>query len=193
MSKNDFLRECLESFPGVSLDKFNLLWCTKCGNRQCERSGLNNSAFDKRVRTWREDLFTNVQRAEETDARFDNVRNKKFLPVQETPYSIKSVEDIAYVSLQSVQKVQEPTKFMAATESLPKTHEEIHVEPVLVSPTEVDQDPGTSSPVQRQPGVPDIANTPFQQGALIPGAPAQEETGGDEIGEGSTYILEDDE
>ena len=83
--KDDFLKECLEEVRAkaratVPLDEFQNEFCRVCQNRSCSRSGGAAMSFDRRVESWERRLFIDIPRASESDASYDNIRSKRFLP-----------------------------------------------------------------------------------------------------------------
>lgn len=94
-SKNDFLKECMSELPPIPIDEFNKGYCLLCGNHDCSRSAANNSKFEIRVNSWKERLFTNVNRANDRDPNFESIRQKKFLPILNNggPINIETKND----------------------------------------------------------------------------------------------------
>jgi hypothetical protein len=180
MSKDDFLKECMSDVGLPPVDQFNATYCIVCANRECSRSSLNNSTFDKRMRNWQSTLFTNVPRAIEEDKRFDNIRSKKFLPMQ-SMYEVQSISE-------------EPVKIpdINATEFVNISINNVNDEPKspiesIVIDTSRSQEHPLDIPVKKSP---QISNTPFEQGTILhsPSTESQDV----KLESGETYILEDD-
>jgi hypothetical protein len=164
--KVDFLQECM-SDPAlvagpVPIDAFMQAYCLVCANRACGRAGTNNMSFDRRTANWEKDLFTNVPRASDDDPNFRGIREKKFLPVQQR---------IEVPGSPVFMNVTPPT--VAAQQVVPSAVHFSKPEPVqapsepTVAPVEVKQAPAT--PIAATPQR-ELANTPFQQGMVLPGA-----------------------
>jgi hypothetical protein len=73
----------MSDFPGTPIDEFNKRYCVVCGNRECVRNKSNGMIFDRRAQNWYERLFIKVPRASEDDPRFDRIREKKFININE--------------------------------------------------------------------------------------------------------------
>jgi hypothetical protein len=186
--KDDFLRECMSEVNArlrernagpIPLNEFNLINCRLCARRECARSGLNNSAFDKRVHNWREKLFTNVPRAEEEDSQWDHLRAKKFISG-----SVPSVEVKSFRSppVEKPEPTPEPVQSEAKEpEPTPEPTPEPEPPPELDIPKQQTPPPAVESPSNP------IENTPFTQGTVL------SEEGGDTVLEpGGTYTFGDD-
>lgn len=193
MAKADFLKECMSDFPNVPLDAFQKSYCVMCANRECQRSGLNNSMFDTRVRNWREILFTAVPRASEDDPKYDNIRARKFLPLTENPPI--EVQERPRVELRSRAEIA-----MGINPDLPRRPTED--DDVISTPT---QDPELTEVMEDSEPVPPpggglpprpiakpvpVENTPFSQGAMLPGGPPP---AGKVEAPGSSFVFDDEE
>lgn len=148
MHKLDFLRDCMRDVPGLPIDQFNTAFCVMCGNRQCSRSGANNLAFDRRVSNWKNDLFDNVPRASDRDPGFDHIRLKRFIPIEPESTVVPDVysrEPDVVINVQSTEAQTEAKENL----SVPLAFRRI-----------------PSTPASQTP---QAANTPFIQGAMLPG------------------------
>lgn len=163
----------MSEFPPAPIDEFNRAFCLKCYSKECSRSQLHNSAFEKRTENWKSILFTNVPRADEKDSRFDNFRSKRFLPLNKiseiSSFQFESKEpepeEETPVTLVIKPPVENPPKTEEMTIPAPKSTKEI------VSETNV---------------IPD--NTPFVQGKMI-----QQEGAQVIIEPGGTFSFNSDE
>jgi hypothetical protein len=153
---------------------------------------MNQSAFDKRVKNWRELLFTNVPRAREDDPAYDNIRSKAFSPLG-MPAAPKTVAFTPGVAAAAPARAQ-PAAFTRKDEVPPE-----EAAPTVGGPTEpeiVAPQPATVvTPRAAPPG-----NTPFEQGTVLGGGPQIVPVEPDRppeypapgAGPGKTFILEDD-
>lgn len=175
----DYLKECMNEVGNPPLDAMQRNFCVVCANRDCERAGLNQSAFDHRVKNWRSLLFDNVPRADEADEAYSNIRSKHFMPggPRKPPTTT--------VFMPGVPVIRPP----AAEETAPETPREtegeqegLELEPVAAPP-----------PVPQGAAAPLPGNTSFEQGMILPGAPAAPaEKAEPRPSPGTTFILEDD-
>lgn len=147
-ARADFLKECLNEVGSMPLDEFNVRFCVRCQSGECSRAGGNNTSFSHRVANWQSTMFDNVPRADENDPSFAHIRSKRFLPIQGQPAIVV------------------PSAFRAPAEPTDPTMET----PLIIRPTA----PPVAKPPPFQGQVP--ANTPFQQGTVLPGAPAAPST-----------------
>lgn len=154
MPRDDYLKECMSDVGNVPLDVFNQMFCRVCANRGCARSGLNNSAFDIRVKNWEKTLFIDVPRASESDTRYDPIRAKKFIPLQSRAYEIRSVEEVPSVSM-STSNPNIPEPPIKSPDTIVSS--ENPAVPKII--------PGVPSP----PRIQEMENTPFNQGIVLPG------------------------
>ena len=79
--KTDFLKECMSDVTSaikraVTIDDFNREFCAVCLTKECSRSGNNNLLIALRARNWENDLFTNPNRASQSDALVKAVAEK---------------------------------------------------------------------------------------------------------------------
>lgn len=163
----------MEGFGNVPIDTFNKRFCVVCAQRECVRSGSNNSSFDVRARTWKTTLFDAVPRADDSDPGFEHIRAKRFLPVSG-----------------HVQTVQfHPTG----------PGDVIHIPEVV---TRQDRGPSTGlvtpAPRTRAAAPPEAENTEFEQGSMLDGSTpepgAKASTGSEVILEsGGSFTFGDDE
>jgi hypothetical protein len=174
--KPDYLRECMSDVPRAPIDEFNARYCVICANRDCLRAGaLNRLSFDKRVQSWRKDLFDEVPRAAEDDPRFAGHRSKRFIVLQSA--DAPSVTGSWSRPAEAVAPAQpQPAEAPVAIHATPDAPAPVD-EPTAVPAA----DPVRAAP--RQPG-----NTPFVQGAFIGRPPAKEPDAG-EIGNGGTFTF----
>ncbi len=197
----DYLRECMESVGNPPIDAMTKNWCLHCAERGCERAGAKKLSFDGRVATWRERLFLNVPRADEEDPRYDNVRGRKFLPGAQSvgaapPKTVIFMPGIPIVE-PAEPRIVVPGRFVESRDQsapeerwidLPELQEESMPSPEAGGP-EADDGEGTRS---------GASNTPFEQGAVLPGAPETPVTAApaprkNERGPGGvTFVLDDD-
>ena len=158
-TKADFLRECMESVGNGPIDTFHKAFCVMCANRDCSRSPANNSSFDLRMRNWKNDLFDNVPRAEESDPRFARIRAKNFISVNPG------------VSISTQEPSEPPTQPDHIIPGVYSTEVEIVPEAPLPSEIVLEQVPPEPPQRQdrRQPVNSELGNTPFSQGITLPG------------------------
>ena len=158
INKPDFLKECMSDVGQGPIDLFQKAFCFVCANRECSRSSANNMAFDRRMSSWKKDLFDNVPRADESDPRFASIRSKKFV-------TINNIEPIVVNS----NIISNPETFISmSTDGVSPTDIDIPTEqPVIQQPViqQMTQPPTPSQPVQNS----SQANTPFSHGAVLPG------------------------
>lgn len=189
-ARDDYLKECMSEVPQAPLDEFQKAYCLVCANRECSRSRMNNSVFDKRVANWKENLFIHPPQAAADDPRFDNFRSKQFLPlVKDGSREVRSV-DVPVI---------QPPKFMpgAAEAPPPEPKETAPTPPDSPPPDLVPQpQPPPDLPAAEQEPTPEaqpaqqgpaFGNTSFQQGTVLPGGP-----GGQEMPADKTFVLGDD-
>lgn len=160
----DFLKECmtdpaLAKAGPIPIDAFSRAYCIVCANRECSRSALGSMSFDVRVANWHKDMFESVPRADESDKKFDALRNKKFLQVH---------ADVPEITL------QRPQRFEVVIEEQPAP-----ATPAS-APAPAPETPATSVPAPKTPATPQTAageleNTPFAQGTVLPGEPARKD------------------
>lgn len=174
----------------VPLDVFQRQFCLVCAQRQCTRSGLNNSAFDQRARNWQEMLFTKVPRADDADPRYSNIRAKLFLPVagHSSPYEVQGPPPAPPPPPEPVPEPGRPPVLDgeggAEAEEAPDTDRE----PILA------EDAPTTA-VAVATAVQALVNTPFEQGTVLPGAPepaAPAPTGEVRLGDSGEYVFDDE-
>lgn len=184
MTKPDFLQECIND-PAlvtgpVQIDEFSKAYCLVCANRDCARAGTNNMQFDYRSIHWKEMLFDNVPRADDNDSRYDNIRGKKFLPIQPR---IEVPGTPNFVSPNMVSVDPSISRSMAK----PDDPEVVIATPVIATPESIQ----IQSKPQSKPTT-ELKNTPFQQGTILPGGPkaepAKEET---PLANGSVYTFDE--
>ncbi len=193
----DFLKDCMNDVGNPPIDVMHKNWCLGCGNRGCERAGMNNSAFDKRVKNWRETLFLNVPRAAPDDPAYDNIRSKSFTPVGQ-PKAPRSVLFTPGVSTVSVPvPMAKPAAFVRQEpeSSGQGTAEPVPTEPVPTEP--VPTEPEKAEKAEPEGRAPPPGNTSFEQGTVLGGgpAPADQRVSPEPPpaqGPGKTFILEDD-
>jgi len=200
----DFLKECMDSVQNPPLDEMQRNFCVVCANRECGRSGLNQSAFDNRVRNWKSLLFDNVPRAAPDDPRYDNIRAKQFAPAGGRVPDVRIFSPSAPVIAEPAAPevfVPRPAAFVRA-ESPPAPAPEAPQEPAPVPPPEKEE-PEAPRPAAVVPVAPVASpgNTSFQQGTMLeggppPAAPAAEPARPDPrpapAAPGKTFILDDD-
>lgn len=104
--RQDLLRECLADIKVIPLDEFNKAFCSVCANRECTRSFLQGSVFDKRVNDWHNKLFINVNKADESNENFSHIRSKKFIPINNESIHLSS----GFVQLQTSVKPEQEIK-----------------------------------------------------------------------------------
>ncbi len=191
----DYLRECMSDVGNPPIDDMNRNFCVVCSNRGCERAGAHQSAFDKRVKNWRETLFLKVPRAADDDRSYDNIRAKNFAPIG----------------------APEPPKTSVFMPGAPAAGPATMARPAAFVPPPPPQDPGPQpaaapdvTPEAPQPAPapaavvkprqPPPGNTPFEQGMVLGGGqttapPAQPrpEPDPEPSRQGRTFILEDED
>lgn len=184
----DFLKDCMNDVGNPPIDAMTKNWCLGCGNRGCERAGLNNSAFDRRVKSWKETLFLNVPRAASDDPAYDNIRSKSFSPLgqPEPPKTILFTPGVPAVSIPV--PMARPSAFVR--QEVEKPEPEMAVP--AVGPDVVAEPEGTTAEEGERKAPP--GNTTFEQGTVLGGGPppAQQASPGPAAGAGKTFILEDD-
>jgi hypothetical protein len=189
MIKDDYLKECMSEIGTVPIDKFNWAYCRICANRNCARSGLNNSHFDIRVKNWEEILFNNVPRAGENDPNYNTIRLKNFSPVKpgNKTYEINSGQMIEEsISAKTPEPEPEPEPEF---KSEPELGNPIPIiEPKIVENPETPSPETSVIPSQSVPQ-PIMVNTPFVQGTVLENPDKKEEINQP----GSTFTFNDDE
>lgn len=167
----------ISKLGNLTLDVFNRTYCVVCGNRECSRSSANASAFDMRVLNWKKDLFESVPRAPEGDPSYDNIRAKKFLPMNK-PVEINTYE---------VQITPEPripsVKIVEETPQLEISFDK----PVLRAP-QLATMPAQQASQQNLP-----FNTPFTHGVLIKNSEPESKESISEPGSTFTFNGSDNE
>ena len=138
----------------IPMDQFNKAYCLVCANRECSRSGLNLSAFDRRAINWKSDLFDNVVRPSESDPQYQSVRSKQFLPVARHGGEVNTHTS--------------PVRFETVVQEMPTVVEHPVESPVVVVPVPAE----TKGPKPAPITPPALENTPFIQGTMLPGAPS---------------------
>lgn len=193
MNKSDFLKECISdpalvpSGQPVPMDAFMKAYCVRCDNRECSRAGSNNMLFDRRVRNWQNDLFEKPPRADDSDPRFVQIRAKNFAPAGPSAPGVGSSN---FVSVGA--RVEAPRPVPAET-PVPAVQSEPEPPPAAV------EEPAVAPvPAEAMKSIPNVysstgaSNTPFQQGAFLPGAPT--EPAKEKVMEaGSTFVFGEDE
>lgn len=176
--RSDFLRECMADVGQAPIDTFQKAFCVVCANRDCIRSSSNNLAFDRRILNWKQDLFDNVSRAEESDPRFSQIRSKRFLPAGQPPIVVSDtrVQEVPSVSVTNTEnlnaaqdRIQTDSPINQIPEPIPEqipepivhTQDSAEIQPQIV-PTQPSVDPVPVDPASQ-------SNTPFSQGATLPG------------------------
>lgn len=193
----DFLKDCMNDVGNPPIDEMHRNWCVGCANRGCERSGMNQSAFDKRVKNWKELLFTNVPRASADDPAYDNIRSKAFSQLG-TPAAPKTVVFTPGVPVATPARAQmaQPAAFTRKDVDRPEVEA-----PAVEDSPELDLEPvGPQPATVVTPRVAPPGNTPFEQGTVLGGgpltvpaeAPRPPEPPVPGTGPGKTFILEDD-
>ena len=203
--RDDFLRECMTDVGNVPLDEFNRVFCRLCARRECARSGLNNSVFDRRVEGWQDKLFTNPPRADPDDPKYANIRAKKFLPIASPSVEVKSFTNVPVITPEHERPPPEVPPEPARVEppeparvepapvpSVPDLEPEAP-EPVPEAPEPVPEAPELEIPApvpvrapQRHVAQP-AENTPFAQGTVLPGGESE-----NVVEPGSTFVFGDD-
>lgn len=187
--KRDYLKECMSDAGNPPLDKFQIAWCVHCQNAECVRNGGKNFKFNKRVDSWKEDLFESPPRATEEDPRFNDIRLKRFVPVSGgKTYELRSSREVPFISTPAVKEPEKvvtnppsmPSRFQI-DEGNPTTEDLVIQEPALVAPVQ-------SAPINSH--VADLVNTKFTQGAVLPG---EKQESGDKVeSPGSTFTFDND-
>ncbi len=83
VEKRDLYRECNDQ-PDVSVEDFQLQFCSRCVRPDCTRSQYGKSKFDHRVTTWESRLFIDVPRMNPEDPRFESFQAKRFREIDMT-------------------------------------------------------------------------------------------------------------
>lgn len=185
--KRDYLKDCMGDIPGTPIDEFNRRYCVLCANRDCSRSAASTKvSFDRRVANWRSDLFDAVPRADDNDPGFASIRSKRFVPLDaSSPYEIQ--HHPSGVMLEKPADPQpDPSPAPAAAEQ-------------PADPPAAAAGPPEPAGGATEPEEPDAAaripvasyNTPFQQGAMLPGAP-QKRPPEVVVDNGGTFTFGDD-
>lgn len=181
----DYLKECMNDVGNPPLDAMHRNFCLVCANRGCERAGLNQSEFDKRVKNWKSLLFDNVPRADEADDRYSNLRSRNFAPggPPKPPPTTVFVPNVPAIIRPEEPRIHEPPRpaaFVRAPEA-----------PAAVAP------PPTPEPEDTGPPPPPAGagNTPFEQGMVLDGAPppAPPRDPSPPQAPGQTFILDDED
>jgi len=181
----DFLKECMSDVGQAPLDEFNRVFCVRCQNPECVRSGGNHSLFKKRVTGWKEALFDQVPRASEDDPRYAKIRAKRFLPVgQPRPQVVVSTANLPVIEASKMPKPRVPAP-PAQEADPPAPHPEPAPAPATAPTTTAERPvpPPVPAPAPRQVG--DMQNTPFVQGTVLKGADPVEKPG-------STFVFDDE-
>ncbi len=194
----------MSDFKTVPLDTFNQSFCVVCANGSCARSASSTGIFGNRAANWKSMLFDNVPRAKDEDHSFDNIRAKKFLP---TVGAIPTVNTPNFLSTSPVPQVVAPTPPSPPKFQGPVTWEEESEEPEEPSeqaapPIQPALPPVPVSPPNTNPGntpfIPDVPNTSFTQGAMLPrpegvNNPPADKGPVTDIGQAYTFGDDDDE
>ncbi len=193
----DFLKDCMSDVQNPPLDQFQRNWCLVCANRECERAGMNQSAFDHRAKNWKSILFDNVPRAAPDDPKYDNVRSKLFLPS-----GARATEAKVFVPGTPVAEPPEPARPRPAAfvkaQPPPSPEQEAVAPPVPEAPVPSPSTAAEAEPERAPSGpVASPGNTAFQQGAMLEGAPPEAPSPKPEEARsppapGKTFILDDD-
>lgn len=187
----DFLKDCMNDVGNPPIDVMHKNWCLGCGNRGCERAGLNNSAFDRRVKTWKETLFLNVPRAAADDPAYDNIRSKSFSPMgqPEPPRTVSFTPGVPTVSV-PVPMVR-PAAFVRQEAEKPEPEMAI---PAVDPETDRVERAAPPEEAATEERVAPPGNTSFEQGTVLGGGPTPAPPARPEptVGPGKTFILEDD-
>lgn len=189
--KSDFLKECMSDVGQGPIDIFQKAFCSVCANRDCSRSTSSNLSFDRRVSNWKDDLFNNVPRANESDPNFARIRAKRFISLDNEPSGAVSnavpiiIETQKNTASTQVEAsiidnklvVQMDTTQMTQTElEFSKQEQPTQVQPIQAQPIQAQPQPVQVQPVQVQPVQTNQPNTVFVQGTTIPGFKKEETT-----------------
>ena len=190
----DYLKECMNDVGNPPLDTMHRNFCLVCANRQCDRSGMNQSAFDNRVKNWKSILFDNVPRAAPDDERYSNIRSKGFTPLG-TPAPPRTSVFVPGVPV--ARPPSEPPRGTPAAFIAPEQAEqEEKPEPPSPSPPPDLEATATPATVVTKPAAPAsaVGNTPFEQGMVLEGGPPtrDEPARSPDPPPGSTFVLDDD-
>lgn len=166
----DFLKECMSDVSGklgkvVPIDEFNQAFCVVCVNKECARSRSNNMLFDQRAHNWKEELFISVPRAGDDDPQYNGIRSKNFISVANIPAPNIPQNTPEEPKINPIERKLN-IEFKSENSDL---SEEPEPEPIpeleIIKP-----EPKPEPLIQPQPRpVPDLGNTPFQQGTVLPG------------------------
>jgi hypothetical protein len=67
---------------GIPEEDFRLTFCNRCLSEECTRSQLSQGgAFEQRVRTWHDRLFSDVNKMPPEDPRFQTISAQKFVTI----------------------------------------------------------------------------------------------------------------
>jgi len=173
------------------IDVFQKAFCSVCANRDCSRSTSSSLSFDKRVSNWKNDLFDNVPRANESDPNFARIRAKRFISLDNEPSGTVSnavpiiietqkgsgstqmeasiIDNKLVVQMDTIQITQTEAQITQTELEFLKQEQPIQVQPIQVQPIQV-------QPIQVQPIQTNQSNTTFVQGTTIPGFKKEEIT-----------------
>lgn len=158
--RRDFLAVCNDQ--GVPLVDFQATFCVRCVQPECSRSRAAG-LFETRVATWQERLFDNPPR----------------MPKDDPLYALLSAKRFIEVDVGRVPNVRGPSEWLdprALEESTP-VEAPRPARPPRPGPAEVSVPAPEGGPAPRVEGTPlghrAPLNTPFVQGTMLAGTPAQ--------------------
>lgn len=197
--RQDFLKECM-SDPAlvkgmVPIDEFNRVYCLKCFQKECERSAAGGTLFTRRVENWKTDLFEKPPRAKDDDPKYAGIRAKKFLQMAKEVVELRANGVNYEVQTSEMPELPQALRPKEAVAAPPA----VETEPEVQDPPSVPAPPGPlleapappPPPVEpaRVPSTTELQNTPFDQGAVLPGGESEEKVA--EVG--GTYVFGSDE
>ena len=172
----DFLKECMSDVGQGPIDIFQKAFCSVCANRDCSRSTSSSLSFDKRVSNWKDDLFDNVPRADESDPNFARIRAKRFISINNDPPGISNVVPVIIETQKNNISTQMEANMVNDRLVVQMDTTQVEPDPVVqsvpVQPVPVQPVPVQPVPVPVQPQ--NQSNTTFVQGTTIPGFKKEE-------------------
>ncbi len=166
--KRDLLGECNEL--GVTAQDFEVQFCFRCLQAECARSQHGKSRFEARIGSWEERLFKHVPRMNESDPRFVVLRTKKFVDIDagRVP-EIGQGSSSAWVDPRDLDEAPKSPQSTASSETVEAPEPPLPLPEAPASST-VSESVETTEPSPAPPrALPQLMNTPVQQGRMIGG------------------------
>ena len=165
-AKKDYLSVCNDK--NVREADFTLSFCNRCSQPECSRSLHGGSAFDRRVNTWTERLFTDVPKLDPKDPRYLPIVSAEFKTLDSAKTTV-AFDGPAWFDPRDVPN--EPVSPVTASVEELKVvvlplEEKVEPEPVALPPAFAKNLPRALLLLNTEP-----------QPMMLPGAPASASTG----------------